>query len=218
MNKEIAVIGLGKFGYYFAKTLMQLGFRVIGIDSKQSKIQMARDNLSQVYQADATNQTALEQAGLRSVSYVLVSVGDSIAASAMISMYLKDMNIPQVWVKAVSPDHKRLLEKIGVEQVIIPEHMAAVSMASRVAIPGFLQYATFDQEICFQELVIDKWSGKTIRELALCDNNNKDIRLIAVKNTDADGYDYWYDQETPLLEGDKIVIMRKSNDNLKIIT
>lgn len=218
MVEEIAVIGLGKFGYYFAQTLMHLGYKVIGIDSNQTRTQMARDNLSQVYQTDATNQTALEQAGLKSVSHVLVSVGDSIASSAMISMYLKDMGIHQVWVKAVSPDHKRLLEKIGVDQVIIPEHMAAINLASMVAIPGFLQYATFDQNLCFQELVIDKWSGRTIRDLSLEDNENKEIKLIAVKKNDVNDYDYWYDEDTPFLAGDKIVIMRKSNDNTKITT
>jgi len=218
MIEEIAVIGLGKFGYYFAKTLMQLGYRVIGIDHDQTKTQMARDTLSQVYQTDATNITALEQAGLKSVSHVLVSVGDSIASSAMISMYLKEIGVPQVWAKAVSPDHKRLLEKIGVDQVIIPEHMAAVSLASIVAIPGFLQYATFDQDLCFQELVIDKWSGKSVRDLALLDNEKKEIKLVAVKKEGADKYDCWFDLDTPFLAGEKIVIIRKSNDSMNVIS
>jgi len=217
MAEEIAIIGLGKFGYYFGMTLMNLGYKVIGIDRNQANVLKARDHFSQVYQTDATNQTALEQAGLKSVSHVLVTVGDSIASSAMISMYLKEMGISQVWVKAVSPDHKRLLEKIGVDQVIIPEHMAAVSLASRVAIPGFLQYAMFDQEMCFQELVIEKCAGKTIQELEFYDNQSKKIRLIAVKKQDADKFDYWFEPDTLLSEGDKIVIMRRANSTDKLV-
>ncbi len=214
MKQEIAVIGLGKFGFYFAKTLAELGFPVIGIDSRPARVQLAKDSLTKVYRADANTVEALEQLGLRGISYVLVSVGDSIAASSMISMYLKELDVEQVWVKAVSPEHQRLLYKLGVDTVIIPEQLAAVQLASKVAIPGFLQYAAFDPELCFQELVVDKWAGKVLRQLNR--PNKKNVMVISIRRKDDDQGSVIPNAEYVLQKGDKLVVMRKTNDNKEI--
>jgi len=210
MKREIAVIGLGKFGFYFAKTLAELGLPVIGIDTHATKVQLARDALAKVYRADATKFEALEQLGISEMSHVLVSVGDSIAASSMISMYLKELEVEQVWVKAVNPDHQRLLYKLGVDTVIIPEQLAAVQLASKVAIPGFIQYATFDTEMSFQELVVDKWAGKTLRELDL--PNKKDIMVISIRHKDEEHFNFIPNAEYQLEEGDRLIVMRRTSD------
>ncbi len=209
MTQEIAVIGLGKFGSYFATTLMDLGFDVIGIDRSEAHVQKARNLLSQVYQVDATNQEALEQIGLGDVSHVLISVGDSIAASSMIAMYAKEMGIEQVWVKAVNHDHERLLKKLQVDEVIIPEQMAAVRLASKVAIPGFLQYARFDPNVSFQQLTVDRWAGKTLRDLDLTKRRN--VHVISVKKHDSEEYEYQMDPEYPFQEGDTVIVLRQTN-------
>ncbi len=209
MKEEIAVIGLGKFGYYFAATLVELGHTVIGIDNNQTRIQYARDSLSQVYKADATDQSALEQSGLGEVSHVLISVGDSIAASCMITMYAKEMGVPQVWVKAVSPDHQRLLRKLNVDEVIIPEQMAAIQLASKVAIPGFLQYAVFDPEVSFQELTVDRWTGKNLRELDLPRKHH--VQVLSLKKQDEDKITYMPDPDYRFQQGDTIIVLRHIN-------
>ncbi|HHD56930.1 MAG TPA: TrkA family potassium uptake protein [Desulfobulbaceae bacterium] len=214
MKHEIAVIGLGKFGLYFASTLVDLGFTVIGIDNRQTRVQMAKDQLNKVYRADATNKEALEQVGLAEVSHVLISVGDSLAASSMIAMYAKEMEIPRVWVKAVSADHQRLLYKLGVDEVIIPEQMAAVQLASKVAIPGFLQYATFDPEVSFQELTIDKWAGKSLRTLDL--TRKHQIQVISVKRGDSDAFEYTPDPDYVFQPGDTIIVLRNTNTSDRI--
>ncbi len=210
MKREIAVIGLGKFGYYFAKTLVELGLPVVGIDTHASKVQMAKDVLTKVYRADATKIEALEQLGISQMTHVLVSVGDSIAASSMISMYLKELEVGEVWVKAVSPDHQRLLYKIGVDRVIIPEQLAAVQLASRAAIPGFLQYASFDTEMSFQELTVDKWAGKTLRDLDL--PNKKKIMVISIRRRDEASFNFLPDARYVLEQGDRLIVMRRTND------
>ena len=210
MKKEIAVIGLGKFGFYFARTLAELGTPVIGIDSHASRVQRARDVLTQVFRADATSSEALEQLGLGDVPHVLVSVGDSIAASSMICMYLKELGVERVWVKAVNPDHQRLLYKLGVDEVIIPEQFAAVQLASRVAIPGFLQYATFDSEMSFQELVVDRWAGRTLRDLDL--TNRRGIQIIAIRGKDEKNYHFLPGADYVLRKGDHLVVIRRTSD------
>ncbi len=206
MKPEIAVIGLGKFGLYFASTLVELGHTVIGIDNSVPRVQIARDKLTQVYKADATSQESLEQIGLADVSHVLISVGNSIAASSMIAMYTKEMNIPQGWAKAVTPDHKRLLCKLGVDEVIIPEQMAAIQIASKVVIPGFLQYASFDPDVSFQELTIERWAGKSLQELDLIKKYRRQV--IAIKKVGSDKYEYTPDSSYPFQTGDKVIVLR----------
>lgn len=210
MQREIAVIGLGKFGLYFARTLVELGLPVVGVDNHASRVQLARDDLTKVYRADATKVESLEQLGIGQMTHVVVSVGSSIAASSMITMYLKELGVGEVWVKAVHPDHQRLLYKIGADQVIIPEQLAAVQLASRAAIPGFLQYASFDSEMSFQELVIDKWAGKTLRELDL--PRTKEIMVISIRRKDDDHFSFLPDAQYALEEGDRLIVMRKTND------
>jgi len=214
MNQEIAVIGLGKFGLYFASTMVDLGFTVIGIDRSQTRVQAARDKLNQVYKADATNSDALEQLGLSEVSHVLISVGDAIAASSMIAMFAKEIGVPKVWVKAVSPDHQRLLQKLDVDEIIIPEQMAAVQLASKVAIPGFLQYASFDPEVSFQEFILENWVGKSLRELDL--PRKYQLQVISIKKTDTDVNIYTPDPDYLFQKGDCMVVLRHTNSDQDI--
>ncbi len=210
MKKEVAVIGLGKFGFYFARTLAELGTPVVGIDSHASRVQRARDVLTRVFRADATNSEALEQLGIADIPHVLVSVGDSIAASSMICMYLKELGVERVWVKAVNPDHQRLLYKLGVDEVIIPEQFAAVQLASRVAIPGFLQYASFDADMSFQELVVDRWAGRSLRDLDL--TNRRGIQIIAIRGADEKNFRFLPSADYVLRKGDHLVVIRRTND------
>ncbi|HEB50947.1 MAG TPA: TrkA family potassium uptake protein [Desulfobulbus sp.] len=210
MKKEVAVIGLGKFGFYFARTLSELGISVIGIDSRASRVQQARDVLTQVYRADATSADALAQVGIGDIPHVLVSVGDSIAASSMICLYLKEQGVERVWVKAVSPDHQRLLYKLGVDEVIIPEQFAAVQLASRVAIPGFLQYASFDSDLSFQELVVDRWAGRSLRDLDL--TNRRGIQVIAIRGENEKKFRFLPGADHVLRKGDHLVVIRRTND------
>jgi trk system potassium uptake protein TrkA len=175
----IGVIGLGKFGSKFGQSLVELGWQVIGIDIETGKIKKAQPLFSYVYQADASNKEALEQIGVPDLKLVLVSVGDAIAASCMISMYLKEFAIPMVWVKAINDDHEKLLLKVGADKVIIPEHMAAEQLANRIAVPGFIEYLPFDPDMVLEELKINKWAGATLREIELPKRFN--VQVIALK-------------------------------------
>ncbi|MGD9222660.1 MAG: NAD-binding protein, partial [Desulfobacteraceae bacterium] len=113
IKPQICVIGLGKFGYKFGVTLINLNYNVIGVDSNPENIQRTQRVFSQVYEADASQKQALEQIGFADISHALVSVGDSLSASAMTVMHLKELKVPNVWAKAVNEDHARLLRKIG---------------------------------------------------------------------------------------------------------
>jgi len=176
---DIGIIGLGKFGFQFGQTLVELGRKVIGVDSNPENIKRAQHVIPYVYQTDAADKEALQQLGFGDMGHVLVSVGDSIAASSMISMYLKELGVPQVWVKAINSDHQKLLLKIGVDEVFIPEHLAARQLANRVAMPGFISELPFAPDMSIKELVVQRWAGKTLRQIDL--TNRFNVQIISIK-------------------------------------
>jgi trk system potassium uptake protein TrkA len=214
MKKQVGIIGLGKFGLKFGQILTELGHEVLGIDHDSNNIQVAQRLLTQVFQADAMNRAALEQIRIHDLEYVLVSVGDSIAASAMISMYLKELGVPKVWVKAVNKDHEKLLHKIGVDEVVIPEYMAASQMASQIATPGFIEHLSFDKTMGVQEFLIDYWAGKNLRELDI--TNTFDVQVIAVRDDENSDYRYIPKADQKFNKGQRFVAIGKISQLAKI--
>lgn len=203
MKLQIGIIGLGKFGLKLGKTLVDLGHEVLGVEMDPEKVKNAQHVLTQVYQVDAMSREALEQIRIQDLQHVLVSVGDSIAASVMISMFLKELGVAKVWVKAIHQDHEKLLQKIGVDEVVIPEFMAAKQIASRIAMPGFLDYLPFDESMAVKEFTIKEWEGKTLLELNL--TNTFGIQVIAVRRNGSKGYQYIPKANETFHEGDNFV-------------
>ncbi len=204
----VGVIGLGKFGFWFGQSLVELGHEVLGVDVNPDNVRRAQNIFSQVYQADAMDKEALKQIGFTDVTHALVSVGESISASTMISMYLKELEIPNVWVKAVHSDHKKLLNKIGVDKVIIPEQVAAQQLANRVAMPGFIDYLPFDHTMVLKELKVKEWAGRTLRDIDL--TNRFNIQVIAVKKAGDNRFHFIPKADDTVGEGDIMIVIGPS--------
>lgn len=213
---QVGVIGLGKFGYKFGKTLIGLGHAVLGIDSDSENVMRAQQVFTQVFQAEAMNKKALEQLGIADLNHVLVSVGDSIAASTMISMYLKEMGIPRVLVKAINSDHEKLLLKVGVDEVIIPEHLAAKQFANRVANPGFIEHLPFDTNMVIKELLVKEWAGKKLREIDL--TNRFNAQVIAIRKTGEERFRFIPKADDKLDAGDALVVLGHNDKLLQIFS
>jgi trk system potassium uptake protein TrkA len=207
MKLQIGIVGLGKFGLKFGQSLVALGHEVLGVETDPEKVKNAQHILTQVFQTDAMSREALEQIRIQDLEHVLVSVGDSIAASIMISMYLKELGVAKVWAKAINKDHEKLLYKIGVDEVVIPEFMAAKQIASRIAMPGFIEYLSFDRSMAVKEFTIKRWAGKNLKELNL--TNSFGIQVIAVRRNGDKKYEYIPKADELFQEGDNFVAIGK---------
>lgn len=84
-------------------------------------------------------------------------------------------------MKAINSDHQKLLLKIGVDEVFIPEHLAARQLANRVAMPGFIGELPFAHDISIKELVVRRWAGKTLRNIDL--TNRFNVQVISIKKS-----------------------------------
>lgn len=204
-KKEIGVIGLGKFGFGMAKTLVELGDSVIGVDISDSNVKRAQEILSQVYVADGRDKGALKQLGFGDLPHVVVSIGDSLEASVLITLNLKELAVPQVWVKALSEDHEKILYRLGADYVVFPERYVANQLAHRIAVPGLLNYFSLGGGIVLQELTVDKWADHPLMELDL--PKKHDVQIVAVKRTGENGFSFVPRADTVLRKGDVVVVI-----------
>ena len=205
LKKEIGVIGLGKFGFCLAETLSQLGSRVIGVDMADARIKIAQEVLAQVYSADATDKAALKQLGFHDLPHVVVSIGDSMESSILITMNLKELGVPKVWVKALSLPHEKILYRLGADYVVFPERFVARQLAHKLAVPGLLNYLTLGDGIVLQEITVDKWAGKPLYELDL--PNKHHIQVVAVKRSGEREFSFVPRADTVFEKGDLVVVI-----------
>ena len=206
---QVCIIGLGKFGFHLGRCLVELGRPVLGVDGNAEKVKNAQNVFTQVYQLDAKDKRALAQIHVEEMSHVVVSVGHSMEASILISLYLKELGVPQVWVKAISGDHEKLLHKIGVDNVFIPERFAAKNMAHQLASPGLIEYLPMDKDVALKEIGIDDWAGRTLRQLDL--TNKHQVQVIARKRVGEDHYSFIPRADEELRQGDKLVIVGRED-------
>lgn len=126
---SVIVIGLGRFGGAVAQSLMSLGHDVMGIDRDEEPVQVWADRLTHAVQADATNVMVMRQLGAADFSHAIVGIGDNLAASLMTLMALCELEIRDIWVKALTDDHAKIAQRMGAHHVIFPE----ADMGERVA-------------------------------------------------------------------------------------
>jgi trk system potassium uptake protein TrkA len=126
---QVAVIGLGRFGGAVASELVRLGFEVLGIDGDADEVQQYADVLTHVVEADSTDDAALRQLGMAEFQHAVVGIGSDIEASVLTTAALVDLGVPNIWAKAVTAQHGRILERVGAHHVVFPEH----DMGQRVA-------------------------------------------------------------------------------------
>lgn len=118
---SVAVIGLGRFGGAVALALEASGVEVLGIDDDPRLVADFADRLTFAAEADSTSIDALRQLAIPDFDRVVLGIGTNLEASILTASHLVDFGIPNLWVKALSDDHARILRQIGVVNVVQPE-------------------------------------------------------------------------------------------------
>ena len=126
---SVVVIGLGRFGRALAFELMESGTEVLGIDADDLIVQEVSSRLTHCVRADSTSEEALRQLAVGEFDRAVVAIGTNIEASLLTASLLRTMGVSNIWAKAISEAHGRILEQLGVPHVVLPEH----DMGRRVA-------------------------------------------------------------------------------------
>ena len=211
--KSFAVIGLGRFGTRIATQLAALGEEVLAIDRKEAQVEPIADLVERAVVADAKNKDALTKLGVQDCDCAVVAIGSDLGTSVLITMNLKALNVPKIICKAHDETHRDILEKLGADQVIIPEHLIADRLAASLASKNVLDYIELSDDYGVVECSAPAaWVGKTIHALHI--RSQYGATVIALKKGDEirvspDGED--------VIEKDMILVLLGDYDSLRKI-
>jgi trk system potassium uptake protein TrkA len=127
--RQVAVIGLGRFGSSVARTLAQSGCEVLAVDVDAERVKAIVEEVTEAVQIDALDEGALKSLGLRNFEAVVVAIGHEIKASILVTVLLKEMGVPKIVAKAQDELHGKVLQKVGVDTVVFPERDMGVRLA-----------------------------------------------------------------------------------------
>lgn len=199
---SVVVIGLGRFGGAVATSLMHLGHEVLGIDENAQIVQDWSDQLTHVVQADSTSAEALKQLGLKDFTHAVVGIGSDLEASVLTVLALEELGIADIWAKANTAKHGRILERTGAHHVIYPE----AAMGERVAhlVTGkMIDFIEFDDGFAIVKTNAPREShGKTLSESAL--RSKYGVTVVGVKRRH---FDFTYAKADTFVEPGDILIV-----------
>ena len=202
--KSYVVIGLGRFGSEIATRLYACGEEVMAIDMDEQLVDKIADRVTRAVAADARDADVLKKLGVENFDRAIVALGSDLAASALITMNLKSLNVPFIMCKAQDDTYKDILEKLGADRVIIPEREVADKLALGLTHAGVMEYIELSQEFGIVEMEpVPAWVGKTIRELEL--RTTYGVNVIAVRSNE-DTIKIPPDIDTPI-PADVIMVM-----------
>lgn len=198
----VAVIGLGRFGRSLALELMNEDEEVLGVDTDPKVVQHLAGRLTHVVEADSTSEEAMSELGLGEFGRAVIGVGTDLEASILSASVTLDLGVRNVWAKAISASHARILTQIGVHHVVRPEH----DMGQRVAhlVRGrMLDYIEFDDGYAFvrtqppESLLNRSLGGVGVRKLY-------GVTVVGVKP--AGGEFTYATADTVIRPGDQIIV------------
>ena len=209
--KSYIVIGLGRFGAELATKLYECGEEVLAIDINEAIVDKIADRVTRAVAADARDLDVLEKLGAENFDRAVVAVGSDLAASALITMNLKTLNVPYIMCKAHDDTYREILERLGADRVTIPEREVADKLALGLTHAGVMEYIELSNEFGIVEMEpIDEWIGKTIRELEL--RTRYGANVIAMRRGDT--IDIPPDIGSPIT-ADQIMVMLGSYEMLE---
>jgi trk system potassium uptake protein TrkA len=203
--KRFLVIGLGNFGSWAARALHAQGHEVIAVERNGDLVDRFADAVTRSVVGDASDVRLLREIGAESVDAAIVSTGDDLAASVLITLALEDLGLKDIYVKVNSPEAGRVLEALRVRETVFPEREAAYTLAYRLASRAVLKYIPLAPGYSIQEIAIpDAWLGKSLRELALPQAYG--IQVVAIYDVLSDAMHVVPNPDEPLKESDVAIV------------
>lgn len=166
--KRFIVVGMGNFGASVAEALHAVGHDVAALDRVPERVDQMVRVVTRAAVGDGTDPATLKKLGTENADAAVISTGDDITASALTALVMRDLGVEEIYVKVVSQDHARLIEKIGVTETIFPERESGIRLAKRISSRKLLNYVELGADFSVQEMAVpENWVGKTLRELHL---------------------------------------------------
>lgn len=208
---QVAVIGVGRFGFHAARLLHQAGHDVLAIDIEPALVQRIRDVSSQAVVLDARDKERLRALSIRDFDVVVLSLGERIDTSSLVALHLKEIGGPRLIAKAGSEDHAKLLKLIGADEIIFPERDAAERLAHRLSNANLLDFIPLGESHSILELAPPpEFVGKTLADLRV--RNRFGVQILAVCQPESDQWNINPAADTQIGESDVLFVLGANKD------
>ena len=210
--KSCIVIGLGRFGSEVARELCRLGCEVLAIDVSSDLVSQIANDVTHAVVADGQDKEVLRALGAREFECGVIAIGDDLAASVLVTMNLKELGVSQVICKAYDETHRRVLEKLGADRVVIPEHEQADRLARSLSSHNVLDYIELSEEYGIIEVPAPaSWKGKSLKELNV--RAALGVNILAIRRGGqinvSPGADFAFgDQDIVVVLGDSVALKK----------
>jgi trk system potassium uptake protein len=184
MSKKFAVIGLGIFGSHLAVELAERGAEVLAIDNDLEKIEDLKEKVTVTVKLDSTDETALRNQGIEDFDAVIVAMGDNFEASILTVAILQQIGVQHIIVRGTTSIHKRILNHLGIEEIILPSEEAADKLASSLAMDKIIDSFSLTSEY----IIVEAEAPKTFigKNLLILDLPKKyEISIITIKRRES---------------------------------
>ncbi len=207
-NDPVVVIGLGRFGASLALELARRGTEVLAIDERPKIVQSLAGRLTHIVTADATDIDALRELGVAEFYRAVVAIGGDLEASILCTSLLVELGIDDIWAKAISHQHARILERIGAHHIVLPEH----DMGERVAhlVKGrMLDFIQFEDDYAIVKTI----APAEAHDLPLGDSRLRSKYGVTVVGIKRPGEGFTYaTADTVVHQGDVLIVAGKTTD------
>lgn len=205
MKQSFAILGLGYFGVTVAKELMRRGNDVMGVDRDEERVNALADEFSHVLVANVTDRQALDELSLDGYDAVVIDVGDSLEASMICTLLAKEQGAHEIWVKAHSDLHYRLLEHLGAHHIVYPERDTGNQVAENLHFNVLVDFIDLGDHQYVVDLKVTQRLSDKYASIESLELDRLDLSLVALKR---DGRLLQAPDEDERLEvGDHMVMM-----------
>lgn len=213
MDKNIIVLGLGRFGMSVATKLFKDGFYVTAVDYDYDLIEKMADSVSSAIQADITEEVAMHSLGINNYDVAIIATGSDLESSIEATLICKDSGVKEVIAKASSKQHARILKKIGADRIVFPEFDTGQRLARSLAGPSLMEIIDFSDEISLIKIKARKsWIGKSLVDLDF--RKQYQMNVIAFER---DGHMIIDVDPNLLIEEDDTIVLIGEKENAKAI-
>lgn len=185
------IVGLGSFGSSLGAKLTAQGNEVIGIDTNMSRVDNYKEKISHTIQMDATDEYTVSGLPLKDTDIVIIAIGENQGANIMATALFKNLQVKRLISRAVNPLQEKVLQAIGVDEIVHPEEETAERWAKKLCFSGVVDSFELSDDYSIVKVNIpQKYDGLIIREsnirehynlLVLSTISNKEIKSVIGK-------------------------------------
>lgn len=199
----VLVVGIGRFGEALARGLIEQGIEVLAIDFDEEIVQRVSGAIPNVVQCDGTSALALRQIGAEQFTRAVVAIASNIEASVLSALVLIDeLQVPMVWAKAISLEHAKILDRVGVQRVIQPEHDMGYRTARSIA-RGVTDYFHVEDDFALMEMEAPRrFLGRPLSELGI--RSKYGVTIVSIKPP---GGSFRHTEQSTVLQHGELILL-----------